>query len=71
MPCPDDPFADFATEDELAQQLNKTTRTLERWRKRRVGPPVTWFGRQPRYHRGRAHEWALNGGTRPDRARKR
>ena len=35
------PLNDYLTKDELARELRRSTRTLDRWHTRRVGPPRT------------------------------
>ena len=42
---------EWMTEAQTAAEVHKTVRTLRQWRKRRVGPPYTFFGRTVRYHR--------------------
>jgi hypothetical protein len=39
----------YLSEPETARELDVTPRTLARWRKNRVGPPVTFVGRKPMY----------------------
>ena len=41
----------------LAEQLSKTRRTLERWERLRIGPPVTRIGRQPFYSVESVRAW--------------
>lgn len=40
----DEILSDYIREKALAAQLNKSVRTLERWRRERIGPPVTLIG---------------------------
>ena len=42
---------EWMSEAEAAAEVKKTIRTLRDWRKRRVGPPYSYFGRTVRYHR--------------------
>jgi Helix-turn-helix domain len=42
---------DWMDEEEAAAEVRKSVRTLRAWRRRRVGPPYTLFGRTIRYHR--------------------
>ena len=42
---------EWMTEAQTAAEVHKTVRTLRQWRKRRIGPPYTFFGRTVRYHR--------------------
>jgi hypothetical protein len=45
------PLDEWLTEQEAARAVNKSVRTLRTWRKKRVSPPYTYFGRTIRYHR--------------------
>jgi hypothetical protein len=38
-------LAGYVPEAELARQLKTTPRTLQRWRKQRIGPPAVQLGR--------------------------
>jgi hypothetical protein len=42
---------DWMSEEEAAAAIDKTVRTLRQWRRRRIGPPYSYFGRTVRYHR--------------------
>jgi hypothetical protein len=39
----------YLTEKALARQINKTPRTLQNWRQRRIGPPWTNLGKTVLY----------------------
>lgn len=54
---------DYLGEDELAEELGKNVRTLQRWRKLGVGPPFTLTGVTPKYPRAGAVRWLESGGT--------
>ena len=54
---------DYLSEAELAAELQKDVRTLQRWRKLRVGPPFVMNGITPIYHRPGAAKWLQAGGT--------
>jgi hypothetical protein len=54
---------DWATEQQLASELRKDPRTLQRWRKLLIGPPFSMNGETPLYHRPGAAQWLRNGGT--------
>jgi hypothetical protein len=41
---------DWLSEEALAKELDKSVRTLRQWRKKKVGPPYSLFGRTVRYH---------------------
>ncbi len=53
-------FADYMTESEFAAEIDRSPRTLARWRRLRIGPPVTYFGRTPLYRRKGARQWLLS-----------
>jgi hypothetical protein len=50
-------FDGYITRSDLAAQLNKSERTLERWGILQIGPPITWLGRQPVYKVDSVREW--------------
>ena len=52
-------------EKETARQLNKSTRTLKRWRDKRVGPPYRQVGRDFIYHVQTTREWLAAGLVKP------
>ena len=56
-------LAEYLSEQELAAELRKNPRTLQRWRKLRIGPPYTMNGETPIYHRQGALNWLQAGGT--------
>ena len=35
------PLSEFLTKEQLARDLNRSTRTLDRWHVQRIGPPRT------------------------------
>jgi hypothetical protein len=41
---------EWMSEEEAAAAIAKTVRTLRQWRRRRTGPPYSFFGRTVRYH---------------------
>jgi hypothetical protein len=47
----------YMDEPQLAEALDKTPRTLARWRAQRIGPPVTRIGRKPFYNVESARAW--------------
>jgi hypothetical protein len=47
----------YWTEQELADQLQKNRRTVQRWRKERTGPPFTKLGNSLVYNSKSAREW--------------
>jgi hypothetical protein len=63
-------LADFYTEQELAEEVRKDIRTVQRWRKLRIGPPVTFVGKTPFYRKPAARAWlSRRERTPPDRRR--
>jgi hypothetical protein len=57
MPSDEWVLSGYLNKDQLAQQLNKTTRTIERWARQRIGPPVTRVGRKPFYSIESVRSW--------------
>jgi hypothetical protein len=58
---------DYFTEEQLAVEVRKKQRTVQRWRRARVGPPVTFLGKTPLYHKHSAREWLRSREQRPVR----
>lgn len=50
---------EFFREDELAEQLRVTVRTLRRWHALRIGPPRTVVSRSIYYRKQAVLEWLL------------
>lgn len=50
-------LADYDTPEELAASLGVCTKTLDRWRLDKKGPPITRIGRRPYYHRDSVKAW--------------
>ena len=48
---------EYLTRSELAAELNKSERTLERWERLGIGPPVTRNGITPIYNIQGARAW--------------
>ncbi len=44
-------LAEYMTRNELAAQLDRCARTLDRWHSLRIGPPRTILGRRVLYRR--------------------
>jgi hypothetical protein len=42
---------EWMSEQEAAAEAHKSVRTMREWRKKRTGPPYSFFGRTIRYHR--------------------
>jgi hypothetical protein len=59
------------SEAEAAAEIAKTVRTLRQWRRRRIGPPYSHFGRTVRYHRPTFVEHFKSTQVMPARARGR
>ena len=50
-------LSEFFEKEELAQELNKTPRTLDRWDVLGIGPPRTRVGRKVLYRRTSVQKW--------------
>jgi predicted DNA-binding transcriptional regulator AlpA len=48
---------DYLERPELARELRKSTRTLDRWHSLRIGPPRVVIGRTILYRRQSVLEW--------------
>lgn len=45
------------TKDELARELGRSTRTLDRWHTERIGPPRAKIGALILYPKARVFDW--------------
>jgi hypothetical protein len=54
MSNPEPILAEFLTKDELAAELRRNPRTLDRWDVLGMGPPRTFVGRKILYRRASA-----------------
>ena len=52
-------LADYLTPDQLAEELDKSPRTIARWDSLRIGPPKTMVGKRPLYRREGVRDWLL------------
>ena len=50
-------LSEFLTKEELAAELRRNPRTLDRWDVLGVGPPRTHVGRQVLYRRASVERW--------------
>lgn len=50
---------DLLTPDEVAEELETTRRTIDRWHSRRIGPPRIKIGRKVYYRREAVRDWLL------------
>ena len=50
-------LSEFLTKEELAAELRRNPRTLDRWEALGVGPPRTRVGRQVLYRRASVQKW--------------
>jgi hypothetical protein len=50
-------LAEFLTREELASELRRNPRTLDRWEVLGMGPPRTLVGRQVLYRRSSLLKW--------------
>ena len=56
-------LAGYLTEAQLAEELNKHVRTVQRWRALGTGPPYVLAGMTPKYPIQGAYDWLAAGGT--------
>ncbi len=56
----------YVSKEQLAEQLGKSARALDRWESLRIGPPRTYVGKTPMYRLESVREW-LEGQERPNR----
>ncbi|SHL47404.1 helix-turn-helix transcriptional regulator [Bradyrhizobium lablabi] len=50
-------LSQFLTKEELATELGRHVRTLDRWNVLGIGPPRTFVGRKILYRRMSVHRW--------------
>ena len=50
-------LSEFLTKEELAEELGRNVRTLDRWDTLRIGPPRTVIGRKVLYRRASVQKW--------------
>ena len=50
----------YVNREQLAKELGKTLRTIDRWERRRIGPPRVVIGRMILYRREAVREWLLS-----------
>lgn len=50
-------LSEFLTKEELATELRRNPRTLDRWEVLGMGPPRTHVGRQVLYRRTSVEKW--------------
>jgi hypothetical protein len=55
--APDKLLDEYLTEDELAEQIGRTLRTIRRWRALGEGPPWCRVGRQTFYRKQTVRAW--------------
>lgn len=53
-------LSDYQTREELASELKRDVRTLERWAAQQIGPPITYLGKTPYYRRESVRDWLLS-----------
>jgi len=63
-------LADYLSEGEVAEAIEKTTKTLRNWRAQRVGPPWVRLGRQVYYRKAAFGEWLRDCEQQPVRRRR-
>ncbi len=52
-------LSEYLSRDELALQLERCPRTLDRWDSLKIGPPRTILGRRVLYRRAAVAAWLL------------
>ncbi len=52
-------LSEFLTKEELAAELRRNPRTLDRWDILGLGPPRTHVGRQVLYRRASVQKWLV------------
>jgi hypothetical protein len=57
MSDPEPILSAFLTREELAAELRRNPRTLDRWAVLRIGPPRTRVGRKVLYRRASVQKW--------------
>jgi hypothetical protein len=57
MSKPEAILTDFLTKQELANELGRNPRTLDRWDTLGIGPPRTKIGRKILYRRSSVQKW--------------
>ena len=50
-------LADYMSRNELAEQIDRNPRTLDRWASLGIGPPRTILGRRTMYRRQAVVDW--------------
>jgi hypothetical protein len=50
-------LSEFLTKEELAAELRRNPRTIDRWDTLGIGPPRTHLGRQVLYRRASVQKW--------------
>jgi helix-turn-helix protein len=56
---PEPLLSEFLTKEELAAELRRNPRTLDRWAVLGIGPPRTRVGRNVLYRRASVQRWLL------------
>jgi hypothetical protein len=57
MSCSEPILSEFLTTEELAAELRRNPRTLDRWAVLGMGPPRTHVGRKVLYRRASVQKW--------------
>lgn len=55
--APTSSSGEFLSENQLANFLCQSVRTIQKWRVSGFGPPFYKFGRSVRYHRSEVTDW--------------
>ncbi len=62
-------LAEYMSRNELAEELDRCARTLDRWHSLRIGPPRTVLGRRVLYRRASVDAWLRSQEETPDSSR--
>ena len=54
---PADFLSEFDDDEQLAEKLNKSPRTIARWRRLRIGPATTYIGNKPYTAHRATRQW--------------
>jgi hypothetical protein len=64
-------LSEYWTEAEFAAEVGVKPSTVERWRRKRVGPEFVRRGKTPLIHREVGRSWLRAGGVKPRRSGRR
>lgn len=62
-------LGDYWSEAELAKEINKSLRTVRKWREQKIGPPYAMLGKTPIYPKPGSRDWMKSLERQPVRKR--